>query len=533
MHTAAVAPAAATPVAAPKGHPKGLYLLFLTEMWERMSYYGMRGLLVLFLTDKVHGWSWSTGDALALYGTYTGLVYLTPIAGGYIADNLIGQRKAVVFGGVLMMIGHLLLALPGQTIFYTGLGFLIAGNGFFKPNISTMVGGLYAPGDGRRDGAFTIFYMGINLGAVLGNFVCGTLGEKVGWHWGFGSAGVGMGLGLLGFLAFSRGLLGKVGLAPEINEKQRREAWQKVGVYAVATAVATGVFYALAQLPALADSTLVRMLIAAVVFAVLARVGGTMLRKSHHETAAEAGALTRQEKDRVIAILIIAVFVVIFWMGFEQAGGLMNLYTDSKVDRGMFGWEVPTTWFQNFNSFFIVTLAPLFAMMWTRLAAKGKDPNVVVKMALGLIFMGLGFLFMVGAARESAVMTKAAAWWVIMAYLFHTVGELCLSPVGLSMVTKVAPPRMVSAMMGVWFLSNALANKLSGVVGGYSEKLGELGVFTMLVAVGVVGGGLLWVLSGKVKALMHGTDENRAIPLPQQPTELDQTRQSTSKTAMS
>jgi proton-dependent oligopeptide transporter, POT family len=231
--------------------------------------------------------------------------------------------------------------------------------------------------------------------------------------------------------------------------------------------------------------------------------------------------MTRQEIDRVIAIFIIAIFVVIFWMGFEQAGGLMNLYTDQKVDRFMFGWEVPTTWFQNFNAAFIVMLAPVFATMWTRLAAKGKDPNVVVKMALGLIFMGLGFVFMAGASSESASVGKAAAWWVVMAYLFHTVGELCLSPVGLSMVTKVAPTRMVSAMMGVWFLANAAANKLSGVVGGYSEKMGETEVFLSLVTVGVVGGGLLWALSGKVKALMHGTDENRTIPLPQQPTELD------------
>ena len=237
--------------------------------------------------------------------------------------------------------------------------------------------------------------------------------------------------------------------------------------------------------------------------------------------------MTRQEIDRVIAIFIIAIFVVLFWMGFEQAGGLMNLYTDQKVDRFVFGWEVPTTWFQNFNAAFIVLLAPLFATMWTRLAAKGKDPNVVVKMALGLIFMGVGFVFMAGASNQSADAGKAAAWWVIMAYLFHTIGELCLSPVGLSMVTKVAPMRMVSAMMGVWFLANAAANKLSGVVGGYSEKLGEMDVFLLLVAVGVVGGGLLWGLSGKVKALMHGTDENRA-PLSQEALELDQSRQSDS-----
>ncbi len=439
----------AASAAAPKGHPRGLYLLFFTEMWERMSYYGMRGLLVLFLTSKVNGgFGWSTADALSLYGTYTGLVYLTPILGGFIADRYIGQRKAVVFGGTVMMIGHLLLALPSVAMFYAGLGCLIIGNGFFKPNISTMVGGLYAPGDGRRDGAFTIFYMGINLGAVLGNFICGTLGEREGWHWGFGAAGIGMFLGLVAFLALQRKLLGPVGLAP-------------VKPSAATAAVASG----------------------------------------------EKQGFTRQEWDRVIVIFIIALFVVAFWTGFEQAGGLMNLYTDQKVDRGMFGWEVPTTWFQNFNSAFIVLLAPVFAGLWGWLAARGKDPSIPVKMGLGLLFLSVGFVFMLGASKESAAMGKAAAWWVIMAYLFHTMGELCLSPVGLSMVSKVAPARIVSAMMGVWFLANAAANKLSGVIGGYSEKLGEFDVFLYITIGTGIAGVILLGVAPILKRMMHGTDE--------------------------
>ncbi|RKH15564.1 peptide MFS transporter [Corallococcus praedator] len=438
-----------------KGHPPGLYLLFATEMWERMSYYGMRGLLVLFLTDKVRGgFGWSTADALSLYGTYTGLVYLTPIVGGYIADRFIGQRKAVLLGGVLMIIGHLLLALPGTGIFYTGLGFLIVGNGFFKPNISTMVGGLYPAGDGRRDGAFTIFYMGINLGAVLGNFICGTLGERVGWHWGFGSAGVGMTLGVIIFLALQNRFLGNVGLAP-------------------------------APRPPPSVTT-------------------TTDGKKH--------AFSREEWDRIIVIFIIALFVVAFWTGFEQAGGLMNLYTDQKVDRSMFGWEVPTTWFQNFNSVFIVALAPVFAMLWSGLAARGKDLSIPVKMSMGLIFLAVGFAFMLGASKESAADGKAAAWWVIMAYLFHTMGELCLSPVGLSMVSKVAPTRVVSAMMGVWFLANAVANKLSGVLGGYSEKMGEFSVFLTIVVGAGLSGVILLVLAPVLKRMMHGTDEVTPVP---------------------
>ncbi|AEI66042.1 peptide MFS transporter [Corallococcus macrosporus] len=434
-----------------KGHPRGLYLLFFTEMWERMSYYGMRGLLVLFLTSKVNGgFGWSTADALSLYGTYTGLVYLTPIAGGFIADRFMGQRRAVVLGGALMMIGHLVLALPSVTMFYAGLGFLIIGNGFFKPNISTMVGGLYAPGDGRRDSAFTIFYMGINLGAVLGNFICGTLGERVGWHWGFGAAGVGMLLGLIAFMSLQSKLLGQVGLVP------------------------------------------VKMVTAA---------------ESTPGTPKQSSGFSRDEIDRIVVIFIIALFVVAFWTGFEQAGGLMNLYTDAKVDRGVLGWEVPTTWFQNFNSIFIVALAPVFAGLWSWLAARGKDPSIPVKMGLGLLFLSTGFLFMLGASSESASVGKAAAWWVVMAYLFHTMGELCLSPVGLSMVTKVVPARIVSAMMGVWFLANAAANKLAGVFGGYSEKLGEFGVFLYITVGTGIAGVLLLIVSPILKRMMHGTDE--------------------------
>ncbi|MCP3103225.1 peptide MFS transporter [Myxococcus sp. K15C18031901] len=449
--------------AARKGHPPGLYLLFFTEMWERMSYYGMRGLLVLFLTSKVNGgFGWTDDQALSLYGTYTGLVYLTPIVGGFIADRFIGQRKAVVLGGTLMMIGHLVLALPSVTMFYTGLAFLIVGNGFFKPNISTMVGGLYEAGDGRRDSAFTIFYMGINLGAMLGNFICGTLGEVYGWHWGFGSAGVGMLLGLIAFMALQQRLLGKVGLAPE----KRGEVKE-------------------------------------------------LLRRNQ----AKSLAFTRDEIDRIVVIFIIAAFVVAFWTGFEQAGGLMNLYTNAKVDKTVFGKEIPTTWFQSFNSIFIVGLAPLFAGLWGWLSMRGKDPSIPVKMGMGLLFLAIGFVFMLGASAQSAAVGKASMWWVIMAYLFHTMGELCLSPVGLSMVSKVAPTRVVSAMMGVWFLANAAANKLSGVIGGYSSKLGEFDVFLYIVIGTGISGLILLGVAPILKRMMHGTDEVKPAAPPSSSTQ--------------
>jgi POT family proton-dependent oligopeptide transporter len=441
--TAAVAPT--------RGHPKGLYLLFTTEMWERLSYYGMRALLVLYMTDTTRGGlGWSQQRALELYGIYTGLVYLTPVAGGWIADRYLGQRRSILLGGFLMMLGQFMLAVPGGAVslFYGGLALLVVGNGFFKPNISTMVGGLYAPGDARRDGAFTIFYMGINLGALLAPVVSGTLGEKVGWTWGYASAGIGMGLGLISFLFFAKKLLGNVGLAPQKVERKAAAAVPKV-------------------------------------------------------------ALTRQEIDRIIVILVLALFVVFFWAAFEQAGGLMNLYTDAKVDRAVFGWEVPTTWFQAVNPVFILVLGPIFAELWTGLGRRAKDPSIPVKMAFGLMLVAFGFVFMLGASKQSDAAGKAALMWVVAAYFFHTAGELCLSPVGLSMVTKLAPARYASALMGVWFLSNAVANYLAGKIGTYAEKLGEFQLFLSIAIASAAAGVVLLAIAPMLKRMMHGADEAR------------------------
>jgi POT family proton-dependent oligopeptide transporter len=445
--TAAAAPA--------RGHPKGLYLLFTTEMWERMSYYGMRALLVLYMvgaTDK-GGFGWTQAKALQIYGLYTGLVYATPVIGGYLADRYLGQRLSVTLGGILMMLGQFVLAMPGnaEPLFYAGLGLLVVGNGFFKPNISTMVGGLYEPGDPRRDGAFTIFYIGINVGAFLASAVCGTLGEKFGWMYGFGSAGVGMGLGVLVFLAFARRLLGNVGTAPKRVERKADVA------------------------------------------------------------VAPAQALTRQEVDRVIVILVLALFVVFFWAAFEQAGGLMNLYTDAKVDRNVAGFEVPTTWMQAVNPLFIMLLGPIFAEMWTGLGRKSKDPSIPAKMAMGLLLLSFGFVFMLGASKQSEAAGKAALMWVVAAYFFHTAGELCLSPVGLSMVTKLAPTRFASLLMGVWFIANAVANYLAGLIGGFAEKLGEFDLFLAITVATAVAGVVLLAISPFLKRMMHGADETKPM----------------------
>lgn len=426
-----------------QGHPKGLYLLFTTEMWERMSYYGMRALLALYIADKVTGLGADDKFALQIYGIYTGLVWFTPLAGGYLADRFLGQRRAVVIGGSLMMVGHFLMALPWLPAFVAALGCLILGVGMLKPNISTMVGKLYREGDPRRDGAFTIFYMGINIGALLGPVVSGILGEKLGWHYGFAAAGVGMGLGLAGFVALQHRLLGSVGLAPS------REA----------------------------------------------------------SRAQVRSPFTRPELDRIVVIFVLSFFSIFFWAAFEQAGGLMNLYTKAKVDRVVAGWEIPASMLQAVQPLFLLLCAPLFSILWTFLGRRRKDPSAPVKMALGLLLISVGFLFMCGAARQSASMGRAALLWIIATYLFHSLGELCLSPVGLSMVTKVAPVRVASLMMGVFFLSNAAANYLAGFIGGLAGDVGELQLFGGIVVVTFAAGIALLGLARILHRMMHGAED--------------------------
>jgi POT family proton-dependent oligopeptide transporter len=440
------------------GHPKGLYLLFATEMWERFSYYGMRALLVLSLVAGVEaanpGFGWSQAEALKLYGLFTGFVYFTPLIGGWLADNFLGQRKSVIIGGLVMAAGQFTLAsaIPGNlSVFYIGLVLLVIGNGFFKPNISTMVGDLYREGDARRDAAFTIFYMGINSGAFLAPLVCSTLGEDpaYGWRYGYMAAGIGMIVSVIIQLALSRKYLGEVGVVPAAQRA-------------------------------------------------MSQAGG---RKE---------PLTHDEIDRLRVIFMVFVFIVLFWTAFEQAGGLMNLYASEKTDRMVGSFEVPAGWFQSVNPIFIVLLGPLFSILWTRLAAVGRNPATPRKMVLGLILTGIGFLAMIAAVYDQAAHGKASMWWLVLAYLFHTMGELCISPVGLSMVTKLAPLRLASLMMGVWFLINFVANWLAGYVGSFAESLGELTIFGGLAATLVGFAVVLWIFSGTLIRWMHGAEDVRA-----------------------
>ena len=461
------------------GHPAGLFLLFLVEMWERFSYYGMRGLLVLYLVQSAHpapdpsgfvnpGRGWSRGDASLLYGWYTGLAYLTPIVGGWLADRLLGTHRSMVVGGLLIALGHLVLAASGigslastdagMSVFVLGLALIVIGTGQFKPCVSVMVGQLYGPDDARRDASFTIFYMGINLGAFLSAFVCGTLGERVGWHWGFGSAAVGMLAGLALYLACRRRLLGDIGRPPA--NRTSLAAPCAVGAVAVGAAAVFAILYHAGALATVATTLTSRAAVLGLTAVAIAWAVRFVTRLEPHERGPTA------------TIFVFMLFNAVFWLAFEQAGSSLNLFTDLRTNRMLFGFEVPTTWFQSVNAGLIFLLAPVFAGLWSWLGRRGRDPSQAVKIALGLGFLALGYVFMVWAGRiavDPAV--KASMILVLATYFWHTVGELCLSPTGLSYVTKAAPARYVSLLMGVWFISTFLANLGGGLIASKVEAI--------------------------------------------------------------
>ncbi|UUV20458.1 peptide MFS transporter [Paenimyroides aestuarii] len=399
------------------GHPAGLFVLFFTEMWERFSYYGMRGILVLYMATSATaidpGLGWSNKDAIWLYGWYTMLVYVASIPGGWIADKFLGQKKTVMLGGLLLCIGHGVLAIPQSWAFFTGLFLIILGVGGLKPNISTMVGGLYKDGDIRRDSGFTIFYIGINIGAFLASISVGLVAYYYGWHYGFGLAGIGMLLGQIVYIWGQKYLKG-------------------VGEF----------------------------------------TGGK--EASAEERLAAKRPLNKIEKDRVIVLLISFLIVVVFWGAFEQAGGLMNLYTDAKVDRSIsLGGltEIPAAVFQSLNAGYIIIFGTIVGGFWIRWKKSGKESSSLFKMAVGTIIMGLGYIFMMFASKEASAETfgKAAMIWIFLAYLFHTIGELCTSPVALSFITKLAPLKYASIMMGIYFAATGFGNKLAGTIGESSQ----------------------------------------------------------------
>lgn len=509
---------------ADKGHPPALFILFFTEMWERFSYYGMRALLVLFLTSSLldGGWGWDRKEALQLYGIYTGLVYLTPILGGLIADKLLGYRKAVILGALIMAIGHASMALESSVSFYVGLACIIIGNGLFKPNISSMVGQLYTNNPEKKDGAYTIFYMGINSGAFLGILLCGYIGEKVDWSYGFGLAGIFMLFGLLQF-TFAQKIFGNIGLTPKAK----------------------------------AQSDAVDAL--------------TIDTNAKKEPVVPAHV----NRDRIIVISIFAFFTIFFWWAFEQAGGSMTIFANDYTDRNLSGgaastfkwantiltvvpmiiltvvlanlfrktfakyslsniflgtsfiiiwgiviWmlmrefkadvtEVPASWFGILNSFFIISFASIFAKIWE----SKYNPSGPVKFAIGLFLVGIGFAFLAYGSYGIDQGAKTAAVsmaWLILAYLFHTLGELCVSPVGLSYVSKLAPVKLVGLMFGIWFVANFIANLLGGITGSYidaiTEKYSLSTFFLIFTLIPIAAALVMLALNGFMKKRMHGVE---------------------------
>ncbi len=489
------------------GQPIGLYILFLTEMWERFSYYGMRALLVLYMTtqtigdERGAGLGWTNQEALALYGWYTMLVYVMSIPGGMIADKLIGQKKAVLLGAIVLCLGHGVLILTDIWAFYTGLGLVILGVGLLKPNISTMVGGLYKEGDIRRDKGFSIFYIGINLGSLLATMIVGGVVAEWGWHAGFGLAGFVMVLGLINYIAGQKYLKEVGNFIPSKNDK---------------TEVSYGALYSkLFSSPKQLGIVVILLLLSIYGWYTLEWGFGLLFM---FLTAISALLImiykeldTQVYKDRFLVLLLSFIMVIIFWGAFEQAGGLMNLYTETNTNRMLFGWEIPTVMFQSLNAGFIIIFATIVAGIWAKRKLKGKEASSLFKMALGIIIMGFGFLFMVFAAMEFEKSGTSSMIWLVLAYLFHTIGELCISPVALSFITKLAPVKYASLMMGVYFAATGLGNKVAGIIGESASEFGELTIFSGIVIFTVIIGLLFILILKPLKRLTHGAEESERV----------------------
>ncbi len=484
-------------VALAQKHPRGLYTLFFTEMWERFSYYGMRALLVLFMVDSVRGgMGMDDRTATAIYGLYTASVYLMSLPGGWLADRLWGAQRAVWIGGIIIAIGHFTLAFSWTHTFYLGLILVVIGSGILKPNMSGLVADLYPEGGARRDAGFSIFYMGVNLGAAIGPMVCGWLASQMGWHWGFGAAGVGMVLGLIQF-RFSRHLLGAAGTVrgndQPLHISERFILFGGITAGALVLMLCLGGFVTLNPVLLAKGMAYVIVAIAIVFFAY----------------AFLFCHLGKVEKQRVGVILVLFLTSALFWAGFEQAGSSFNLFAERYTTRYLewFHYEVPAAWFQALGPVFIISFAPMFAWLWVWLARRNLEPSIPIKFAFGLLLLGGGFVVMAGAAKVVANGQHAWPTWLITTYLVHTFGELCLSPVGLSSVTKLAPRKLVGQMMGIWFLATSLGNLLAGLLAGEfkADTIQQWPtLYLKIVILPVAAGILLLILSRPIKRLMNG-----------------------------
>lgn len=490
------------------GHPKGLSTLFFTEMWERFSFYGIRPLLVLFMAAAVTqgGFGIERSQASAIVGIYAASVYLMSLPGGWIADRWLGLRKSILIGAILISVGHLSIGLSafahGRVPFFLGLIFIVLGTGLLKPNISAIVGDLYPEGGARRDAGFSIFYMGINTGAVLGQIATGLLGEKVGWHLGFGIAGVGMFIGCIWFYVRSKSTLGNLGLEPSRDPDPAKQARQET-IIKLSVAAGLGLLAIVVALAATGTITINPQVVGQNMTYVL--VGIAVL---YFASVFIFGKLNADEKKRVVVIAILFFFAAIFWAAFEQAPTSLNLFANDFTNRVVLGWEIPAIWFQVVNSVFIVLLAPVFAAIWVGLAKRNASLSSPLKFSLGLLFAGIGFAIMIPAANYVVAgggSIKVSPWWLVASYMFQTFGELCLSPVGLSSMTKLSPRKYVGQMMGIWFLATALGNLIAGLVGGNvdPEKLEQtpkvfIGTTVALIAAAL----LLAILTPFIRKLM-------------------------------
>jgi proton-dependent oligopeptide transporter, POT family len=471
------------------GHPIGLRTLFLTELWERFSYYGMRALLILFMTAPLarNGLGMATPEAGAIYGLYTGMVYLLALPGGWIADNILGARRAVLVGGIIIAIGHFCLALPSTTTFFIGLVFIVTGTGLLKPNVSTMVGQLYAPHDARRDAAFSIFYMGINLGAFIAPLVCSYVGENINWHYGFGLAGIGMTAGVIQF-ALGAKTLGSAGIAPQPTKKDQFRFRASILLFLLVVVVG-GILAANGTLSIQALSSGFGFLLTAIVIVLFA---GMLI----------FGKWTREERSRLIAIFVLFAAAALFWSIYEQAGSTLNLFAERNTDRTVPGMAqpFPAGWFQSLPALFVIAIAPMFAWLWVKLGE--RNPSATIKFSVGLLFGGVSFMILIPIAGKMGV----SPIWLTLTYLLQTIGELCISPVGMSTMTKLAPKRIASLMMGVWFVSISVGDYLSGKLASVYDTMPLPQLFGTVGASAIVLGAILALFYKPMKQLI-GSEE--------------------------
>ena len=487
------------------GHPVGLYILFLTEMWERFSYYGMRAILVLYLVAEVGienaGLGWSNEDALALYGWYTMFVYVASIPGGIIADKIIGQKKAVFVGGMLLVAGHSVLAIEAMWAFYTGLTLIVMGVGMLKPNISTMVGGLYPKHEqDKRDMGFYIFYMGINLGAAVSALLVGYIGETIGWHYGFGLAGIGMAMGQLTYRYGQRYLTHVGNLVIDERDESEKMDGNLISLIFKSSNSLIGfilTFFLGVYIWQFQGSLDYGLLVMGLAFA----VGVAIVVYNDGD---------KIEKDRILVTYLAFLIVIVFWGSFEQAGGLLNIYAKQKTDLLVGNFLVPASWFQSVNAIFILIFATIVGSFWVWWKNRKMESSSLFKMAIGVIIMGWGFFFMSAASMQYEAEGLSSMHWLVLAYLFHTIGELCASPVALSFITKLAPDRWMAFMMGAYFAASGLGNKVAGLLGESATEMGEFAIFTGIAIFCTIFGLLVLLIMKPLKRLTHNAEASIA-----------------------